>query len=483
MSTLAKPGSGSSPYDVIDTFIQAQMHRLRVPGVSLVIVEGDQVVHRRGFGRARPGGEAPSSQTPFFIGSLTKSITATAVMQLVEAGQIQLDAPVQRYLPWFCVADPQASAEMTVRHLLNQTSGLPGWCGDTPLADFDDCPDAAERQARALASLKLTRPVGSACEYCNMNYNLLGLIVQAASGESYADYVRAHIFAPLGMTHTYASRTAAKQNGLAMGHQYWFGLPIPAPNLPIPYGNLAAGELISTAEDMAHYLIAHLNGGRYGETQILSAAGMEELHRGAAEFVNMGISAGKYAMGWFDSKIGQARVLWHTGTVPDFEGYMAILPEQNEAIVLLFNACNWWYNPVYVDFGLSATALLAGEPYSPTPFFNLVPWILRGQLLIPAVQVANVAATLALLRRWRLEPLRRPKGAVKWLAVLLPLIPNLLVALTLKPILGKKRGYFKLFMPDLSRIAMICGSFALVWSLLGTGLVLRALRGRGQKRQ
>ena len=86
------------------------MRRLHIPGVSLAIVEGDRIVHLRGFGKARPGGEAPTPQTPFFIGSLTKSFTALAVMQLVEAGKIELDAPVQRYLPWFRVADPAGSA-------------------------------------------------------------------------------------------------------------------------------------------------------------------------------------------------------------------------------------------------------------------------------------------------------------------------------------------------------------------------------------
>ena len=120
-----KPISNSASYDAIDAYVEGQMRRLNIPGVSLAIVEGDKIVHLRGFGRARPGGEAPTPQTPFFIGSLTKSFTALAVMQLVEAGKIELDAPVQRYLPWFRVADPQASAQMTVRHLLNQTSGLP----------------------------------------------------------------------------------------------------------------------------------------------------------------------------------------------------------------------------------------------------------------------------------------------------------------------------------------------------------------------
>ncbi len=464
-------GAGGGSYGAVEAYIEGEMHRLNIPGVSLAIVEGDQIVHRRGFGRARPGGEAPTPHTPFFIGSLTKSITALAVMQLVEAGKVELDAPIQRYLPWFRVADPVASAEITVRHLLNQTSGLPESAGE--LADVDDRPDAAERQARALASLKLTRPAGSECEYCNMNYILLGLIVEAVSGESYADYIQKDILTPLRMDHTYTSRAAARENGLAMGHRYWFGVPVPVPDLPFPHGGLAAGQLISTVEDMAHWLIAHMNEGRYGEARILSAAGIEELHRGAMEYRKMGVSAGKYAMGWFDGKIGPTRVVWHSGTVPDFEGYLAILPEQKTGVVLLFNACHWWFNPVYVELGMQVAALLAGEPYTPTPFPSLVPWILRGQLLIPAFQAADVVATL-----WLLRGRRRAAAKDKWaLAVLLPLVPNLLIALTLKSVLGKRRDYLKLYMPDYSLLATICGGFALPWSILRTGLVLRARKG------
>ncbi|HEX7973368.1 MAG TPA: serine hydrolase domain-containing protein [Anaerolineales bacterium] len=153
----SKPASNSTSddavasYEAIGAHVEQQIRRLNIPGVSLAIVEGDQIVHLRGFGRARPGGESPSPQTPFFIGSLTKSFTALAVMQLVEAGKVELDAPVQRYLPWFRVADPQVSAQMTVRHLLNQTSSLPVVPGEIALADFDNRPDAAERQVRALS--------------------------------------------------------------------------------------------------------------------------------------------------------------------------------------------------------------------------------------------------------------------------------------------------------------------------------------------
>jgi CubicO group peptidase (beta-lactamase class C family) len=184
----ATPVSKSNSYNAIDAYVEEQRHHLNIPGVFLAIVEGDRIVHLRGFGRARPRGEVPTPQTLFFIGSLTKSFTALAVMQLIEAGKVELDAPIQRYLPWFHVADPEASAQMTVRHLLNHTSGLSMSLGEMALADFDDRPDATERQVRALSTLKLARPVGSKFDYNNTNYNVLGLIVEAASGEAYSNY-------------------------------------------------------------------------------------------------------------------------------------------------------------------------------------------------------------------------------------------------------------------------------------------------------
>jgi CubicO group peptidase (beta-lactamase class C family) len=471
-------------YGALDAYIERERRRLRIPGVSLAVVEGEEIVHLRGFGRSRHGGEAPTPQTPFFIGSLTKSITATAIMQLVEAGKVELDAPVQRYLPWFQVADPTASAQISVRHLLNQTSGVPGWTGDAALALFDHSPGAGERQARELATVKLSHPVGSACEYNNMNYDLLGLVVEAGSGQSYADCLQEHVFLPLGMRHTYASRAAASQNGLAMGHRYWFGFPVPTPNLPTPVGSLPSGQLISTAEDMARYLIAHLNGGRCGKARILSPAGIQELHRGAVEYRPMGISSGKYAMGWFHGKVGETEIVWHSGIVPDFGAYMALLPGPRKGVVLLFNAGNWWYNPAAIEFGMSVAARLAGEKPSSSPFLSMAPWVLPAQLLIPALQIVDVAATLRLLRRWRREPESRPKGRRLWERhVVLPLLANLSVALTLIPTLGKRRGYLKMFMPDFFPLATICGSFAPVWSFLRTGLILRTLCGPEGRRE
>ncbi|HET7269732.1 MAG TPA: serine hydrolase domain-containing protein [Rubrobacter sp.] len=485
--------SQGDTFEEIDAHIERQMERLNIPGAALAVVEDDEIAHLRSFGETRPGGEAPTSHTPFIIGSLTKSFTALAVMQLVEEGKVELDAPVQRYLPWFRVADTQASAQITVRHLLNQTSGLPQLSGLRPLTDFDDRPDASERQARALSTLELARPVGSAWEYCNMNYNLLGLIVEATSGESYEDYVHNHIFAPLEMTHTYTSHAEAKQNGMAVGSRYWFAVPFAAPDMPLPRGSLAGGELISSSEDMARYLIAHLNEGRYGNAQILSAAGIDELHRPAVEANMTGIPFGHYGMGWIIEETDHIKIVWHSGTCPDFFSYMAILPEQKKGVVLLINANHLMMDKTtFTEVGVGVAKLLAGERFVPNRF-GAVPWILRSLPLIPALQVVGVAATLRRLARWHQDPNSHPLSGIKWgRYILLPLIPDLLVSLPLLgslwtgtldvPLLGMLgRGTLDvmlLFMPDVSWIALVCGSFALAWMVLRTGLVLWTLRKR-----
>jgi len=473
----AKPAPSSSSYDAIDAYIMEQMHRLNIPGAALAIVEGDRIVHYRCFGRARPGGEPPTSQTPFFIGSLTKSITALAVMQLVEAGKVELDAPVQHYLPWFRVADPQVSAQMTVRHLLNQTSGLPFMNSQLALAEFDDRPDATERQVRALSMLKITRPVGSQSEYSNLNYNILGLIIEVASGERYVDYIQKHIFDPLEMHHSYTFKEDAQPDNLAIGYRHWFSLPFPARNLPIPLGSIPSGQLISCSEDMAHYLIAHLNGGRYGNVQILSSTGIDTLHRGVKE-INMGdMSAGFYGMGWFEVDLNQTKIYSHGGNVPDFSAFMALIPEQRKAMVMIFNADPYGLPFITDEIGMGATSLLAGQHPAPIKL-EFIQWVLRFLPLIPLLQVVGVNATLGLLHKWEQEPALRPNdGRVLWQHILLPLVPNLTLAAIL--VYLRSSGlirYLHFFTPDLAWIARISGGFAAIWAFLRTGLLMKTLR-------
>src|SRR5690606_1668781 len=132
-----------------------------------------------------------------------------------------------------------AAAQITVRMLIDQTSGLPQ--GPTLVTwTWPDSADALERHVRLLAN---TRPVfspGQSFAYANANYATLGVIVQAVTGQSYEDYMREHIFKPLDMQHSFVSQDEAIQRGMAMGHRWWFGFPVPA-TLPYNRANLPAG--------------------------------------------------------------------------------------------------------------------------------------------------------------------------------------------------------------------------------------------------
>jgi CubicO group peptidase (beta-lactamase class C family) len=474
-TSSAKPVSSSSAYAALDAYIDEQMHRLRIPGASLAVLEGNRVVHQRGFGLARPGGELPTAQTPFFIGSLTKSFTALGVMQLVEAGKVDLDAPVQRYLPWFRVADLQASEQITLRHLLNQTSGFPAMAGEVILEDYGDGPDATERKVRSMATLK-TNPVGEKCDYCNLNYDVLGLIIETVSGEAYPDYIQNHIFNPLEMSHSYTKRAVAKQNGLARGHRHWFGFPVPAPDLPDPRAALPSGYLISCVEDMAHYLSAHMNGGRYKDVQILSAPGIDELHRGVMEYFPMGIPSGKYGMGWFDIDLGDTKTFTHSGNVPDFSAYMGFIPDQHKGLVILFNADPYGLPPITEEIGMGMVAVLAGKQPEPMKW-GFLQWIFRLLPLLPLLQVVGILITLRSARRVSQEPSQRLRGWPLWgRHILLPLIPNLSFSALL--VYLKTTGtlnFLQLFMPDLASIAGISGWLGGIWSVQRTWLVLRTL--------
>jgi len=220
VSAGAMPTRNSPPdFAAIDAYVDAQMRDLRIPGLALAIVEGDQIVHLKGFGVAGPDGRPVTPQTPFQLASLGKPMTGVAIMQLVEAGKIDLDAPVQRYLPAFRVADAAASAQITVRHLLYHTSGLPGTVGMEYVLSGGARPDALEARVGALRSVSLNRLVGASWEYSNAGYQILGLIIQEVSGQPYEGYMREHLFTPLQMQQTYTDWTEARSHGAASGYR------------------------------------------------------------------------------------------------------------------------------------------------------------------------------------------------------------------------------------------------------------------------
>lgn len=318
----------------IDAYIENHMAEHQIPGLALSIVHNDEIVYTQGYGVAGPDGTAITPQTPFIIGSTSKSFTALAVMQLVEAGKIDLDASIQDYLPWFSLADPEQAQQITVRHLLTHTSGFSSLQGDKDILNDDTSDEALEANIRELADTSLSRPVGESFEYANTNYDILGLIVQTVSGQSFEDYIEEYIFTPLEMNNSYTSKAEAEANGLVVGHTYFFGSPRVSADAPYPRRKIPAGFLISSAEDLGHFLIAQLNGGRYGGEQILSPEYVTMMHQPAVE---TGFEGWSYAFGWRTKLVEGEPSVRHGGDTSNFHSDMAFSPTRGWGVAILIN--------------------------------------------------------------------------------------------------------------------------------------------------
>jgi CubicO group peptidase (beta-lactamase class C family) len=483
LATGDSPSQADGPdFDAIDGYVQEQMQEMRMPGAALGIVKGDEIVHLEGFGEADDSGREVTPQTPFKIGSTSKSFTALAIMQLVEDGKVDLDAPVQRYIPWFRVVTPDASARITVRHLLNQTSGLPP-TADTLVIKEDGSADALEKGVRALRTVELDRPVGESFEYANFNYVTLGLIVQMVSGDAYERYVEEHILTPLGMNNSYMFVPEAERHGLSTGHQYYFGRPFSGGGLAYNRGITPAGLIASDAQDMSHYLIAQLNEGRYQDAQVLSPTGMAELHRGTAD-MGGGYS---YAMGWVDSEIGGVPVVWHNGDTADFHTTMFLVPESSWGVVLLMNGSNDLRVGRLDTTASGVVARLVGAKPPPQPGLSQETYFIIFLVFLAAgvLQALGIARSVQLLRRWRAHPELRPSGAVGvGLRVVVPFVLNLLwvlVALVVVPRLVESPLWTLVYQPsDVGLVVVLSGGLALVWGVvLRPVLALSALRAKG----
>jgi CubicO group peptidase (beta-lactamase class C family) len=315
--------------DRIDRFITTQMKTHHIPGLAVAITHNNQVLHVKGYSTAN--NERPvTAQTQFLIGSLGKSFTAVAVMQLVEAGQINLDSPVQTYLPEFTVTDPAIAAKITIRHLLNQVSGL----SDVGF------PELQVSQAKTIrdriTSLSQARPVafpGGQFHYFNPNYEVLARVVEVVSQQPFSAYLQTHIFTPLQMSRTLNATTSADAfqgaTNMAQGHLMAFGLPFAYPEMS---GYLSGSSgIISTAEDMANYLIFQTNSGQFKETKLLSESSVALMHTPPKTI------GSSYGMGWFKGSENGEPAIEHSGILSTFYTDVVLLPKEKYGIALLYN--------------------------------------------------------------------------------------------------------------------------------------------------
>jgi len=261
-ATLPAQAASHRPVPVaaqIDRFLRVQLRDSAIPGAAVAVTHGDQVLMVRGYGHDSTG-EAVTGDSLFRVASLSKSFTALAVMQLVDAGLLQLDDPVRQHLPEFEMADPRAD-QVTVRDLLNHTSGIT----DTVVPDLSRPQPSSPREATtSLRSAHLASTPGTSYSYANPNYQVAARLVEVLSGEPFGRYLRRHVLQPARMSATTSTVTDDQPvPGLAEGHLIAYGHAFAAPG----FGSYTAGDggVVSTAAEMARWLIVNANDGRAPE--------------------------------------------------------------------------------------------------------------------------------------------------------------------------------------------------------------------------
>jgi CubicO group peptidase (beta-lactamase class C family) len=331
LAASAAPPAAQAPDTAtrIDTYLRGRLPQLRTPGISLVVVEGDQVILSRGYGVANRERGVPMSQdTPVLIGSTNKGMVSVAVMQLVEQGLVDLDAPVARYLPDFRMDDERAAA-ITVRQVLSHTSGIPASNADGGLRDEA----ALLRELADLANVKLRFAPGTGYEYANAGYAIALLIVQTVSGMPYDEYLRAQVFEPLRMARTTFDRSEAEKWGMTANYAKRRGEVSPGPVAPFPVGGV-----MTTAGDVGHYFVALLNGGAYESSQVISPASIDQMWT-----PEPASGSESYGFGWNELHISGMRLLSHAGDIGAGGEYgssgsqFLIAPERGVAIAVLTN--------------------------------------------------------------------------------------------------------------------------------------------------
>jgi CubicO group peptidase (beta-lactamase class C family) len=310
-----QPGSALDA-GAIERFVGDYQTRLGIPGVAIILTKGKEIVSVAGFGQDSRG-QPITSRTMMPIASLSKSFTAMAVMQLVEAGKVQLDRPVREYLPDFALADSRAE-RITVRQVLDHTSGM----ADTTFHEKSGPrPESLAGGVALLRTAHLAGDPGSRARYHNPNYWVAARIVEVVSGESFDGYLRHHVFEPIGMPDTRTVGSLRQVPDLAEGHIRMYGYPLALPEPP--WFLDGASGVVTTAADFAQWLILQNNGGQaVNGTRIISAAHIGEMHRG---------------LGWGTRSVGGLQETEHSGWLFTFTAHQILLEKTGYGIAVLTN--------------------------------------------------------------------------------------------------------------------------------------------------
>jgi CubicO group peptidase (beta-lactamase class C family) len=314
----------------LDGYMPYALHTGDIAGAVVAIVKDGKVLTERGYGYSNVQQQTPvdPEKTLFRPGSVSKLYTWTAVMQLVEQGKINLDADINQYLDFKIPA--RDSQPVTLRNIMQHTAGFEEQAKGI-LTDDPKSP-GFETLLKAWIPNRVFAP-GTTPSYSNYGASLAGYVVQRVSGESFDSYIEKHIFAPLDM-HFSSFRQPLPANLVPLMSK---GYPRASQD-PKPYeiiGPAPAGSLAAPAEDMAHFMIAHLQGGEYQGRRILSAATAAQMHNSPLTVLP---PLNRMELGFFETNINGREVIGHLGDTDNFHTSLHLFLQDGVGFYVSFNS-------------------------------------------------------------------------------------------------------------------------------------------------
>lgn len=392
------PPVTDSTLDDAERYLETELSKAGRPGLAASVVQDDEIVLSVGLGEASPG-VAMTVDTPSFIASVSKSITAFALMQQVEGGRVDLDDPVTVYLPELA---PEGD-RVVVRDLMHHRSGLTRFVGNEPWrGEFGS---SLETNVGRLGPFL---DADASYGYSNANYDALALIVERVSGTPFGDYVDDAMFTPLGMDNSFVgSPQQDTQRDVADANYHWLFLGYRTFDQPSPSGLAGSAVMYSTAEDLARFLMAHLQGGVYMGNRVLSEESVEQLHKAESLGIDLpedypvdvGYAGGLFTDASFgpevDERLAGLVTLVHGGSALGYRALIWMMPEVDLGFVALTNGNNLADESWLPQIAQGVKHILFG--LDPPEIEVRSPFLLRygKQLLLALVVVQLTLAVLA----------------------------------------------------------------------------------------
>ncbi|MBP2326399.1 dipeptidyl aminopeptidase/acylaminoacyl peptidase [Kibdelosporangium banguiense] len=344
--------------------------RHRVPGATLGILRlrpgrEDELTEAAYGVLNNETGVRTTTDSLFQVGSISKVWTTTVVMQLIDEGLLDLDAPIIEILPGLRLADPDATKKMTMRHLLTHTSGIDGDVF-TDTGRGDDC---LEKYVAQLAEVAQNHPLGATWSYCNSGFSLAGHVIEKLTGTTWDAAMKERLFTRLGLDHTVTLPEEALLYRTAVGHvAEGAGDPVKAPVWVLKRSAGPAGLITSTVADVLGFARMHLTGGLAPDgTRVLSEESAAAMTAWQVDLPDKHMLGDSWGLGWFRCGWDSQRLFGHDGNTIGQSAYLRVLPSEGLAVTLLTNGGN--AHGLYEDLYREIFAELAGvampEPLKP----------------------------------------------------------------------------------------------------------------------